>query len=138
MPRVPPAGLLFNPGTIPFYPGWIREIEAAGQSGATELVGSDGEMETAIAALAQKPDSCLMIGPDPFNVVRIKQLAGQNRLPAISVYRPFAVEGGLMGTDRTPRISSGGRPAMSTAFSREPIRLTCPCSSRTSSNSSAT
>jgi putative tryptophan/tyrosine transport system substrate-binding protein len=40
-----------------------------------------------------------MIGPDPFNVVRIKQmaqLATQNRLPAISVYRPFAVEGGLI------------------------------------------
>lgn len=103
MPKVARAALLFNPATTPFYPGWIREIEAAGQSGATELVavpvGSDGEMATAIAALAQKPDSCLMIGPDPFNVVRIKQLAqlaGQNRLPAISVYRPFAVEGGLM------------------------------------------
>ena len=55
--------------------------------------------EKAIAALAQQPGSSLMIGPDPFNVVRIKeiaQLAAQNRLPAISVYRPFAVEGGLM------------------------------------------
>jgi putative tryptophan/tyrosine transport system substrate-binding protein len=62
-------------------------------------VGSNVEMETAIAALAQKPGSSLMIGPDPFNVVRIKaiaQLAAQSRLPAISVYRPFAIEGGLM------------------------------------------
>jgi putative ABC transport system substrate-binding protein len=62
-------------------------------------VGGDSEMETAIAALARKPDSCLMIGPDPFNVVRIKQiarLAAENRLPAVSVYRPLAVEGGLM------------------------------------------
>lgn len=103
MPKLARAGLLFNPSTTPFYPAWIREIEAAHQSGATELVampvGGDSEMETAIAALARKPDSCLMIGPDPFNVVRIKQiarLAAENRLPAVSVYRPLAVEGGLM------------------------------------------
>lgn len=103
MPSLIRAGLLFDPSTTPFYPGWIREIEAAHQSGTTELmampVGSNDEMAEAIAALAQKPGRCLMIGPDPFNVVRIKaiaQLAAQNRLPAISVYRPFAVEGGLM------------------------------------------
>jgi putative ABC transport system substrate-binding protein len=103
MPSLARAGLLFNPNTTPFYPGWIREIEAARLSGTTELmatpVGSNDEMAAAIAALAQKPDSCLMIGPDPFNVVRIKaiaQLAAKNRLPAISVYRPFAAEGGLM------------------------------------------
>jgi putative ABC transport system substrate-binding protein len=103
MPNLARAGLLFDPKTTPYYPAWIREIEAARQSGATELVAmpvdSTSEMETAIAALAQNPGSCLMIGPDPFNVVRIKQIAqlvAQNRLPAISVYRPFATEGGLM------------------------------------------
>jgi putative tryptophan/tyrosine transport system substrate-binding protein len=103
IPNLARAGLLFNPSTTPFYPGWIREIEAAHLNGATELVampvGSEDAMQAAIAALAQRPGSCLMIGPDPFNVVRIKQiaqLAAQNRLPAISVYRPFAVEGGLM------------------------------------------
>jgi putative tryptophan/tyrosine transport system substrate-binding protein len=104
IPNLGRAGLLFNPGTTPFYPGWIREIEAAHQSGTTELVampvGSDDAMQAAITALAQRPGSRLMIGPDPFNVVRVKaiaQLAAQNRLPAISVYRLFAVEGGLMG-----------------------------------------
>ena len=103
MPGVTRAGLLFNPSTTPFYPGWIREVETAHQSGTAELIAvpvtSNDEMKKAIAALAQQPGSSLMIGPDPFNVVRIKQiaqLAAQNRLPAISVYRPFAVEGGLM------------------------------------------
>jgi putative ABC transport system substrate-binding protein len=102
MPEVSRAGLLFDPKTTPFYPGWLHEIEAR-QAGGIELVAmpvaSTGEMETAIHALAQRPGSSLMIGPDPFNVVRIKQtaqLAAQNRLPAISVYRPFAAEGGLM------------------------------------------
>jgi putative ABC transport system substrate-binding protein len=103
MPDVSRAALLFDPKTTPFYPGWLHQIEAARQAGGIELiampVATTGEMEAAINALAQKPGSSLMIGPDPFNVVRIKQiaeLAAQNRLPAISVYRPFAVEGGLM------------------------------------------
>jgi putative ABC transport system substrate-binding protein len=102
-PGVIRAALLFNPKTTPFYPGWLREIETARQAGGVELIAmpvtTTAEMETAVNTLAQKPDSSLMIGPDPFNVVRIKQmaqLATQNRLPAISVYRPFAVEGGLI------------------------------------------
>jgi putative tryptophan/tyrosine transport system substrate-binding protein len=40
-----------------------------------------------------------LIGPDPFTIVHIKEiahLAVQARLPAISVYRPFADQGGLM------------------------------------------
>jgi putative ABC transport system substrate-binding protein len=103
VPTLVRAGLLFDPRTTPYYAGWIQEIEAAHPSGTTQLlaipVGSNDAMQAAIASLAQKPGSCLMIGPDPFNVVRIKeiaQLAAQNRLPAISVYRPFATEGGLM------------------------------------------
>jgi putative tryptophan/tyrosine transport system substrate-binding protein len=102
-PGVIRAALLFNPKTTPFYPGWLREIETARQAGGVELIAmpvtTTAEMETAVNTLAQKPDSSLMIGPDPFNVVRIKQmaqLATQNRLPAISVYRPFTVEGGLI------------------------------------------
>jgi putative ABC transport system substrate-binding protein len=103
MPDVTRAATLFNPKTVPFYPDWLSEIQAARQPGAAEIIGmpvaNDAEMEAAIAAFAQKPGSSLLIGPDPFNIVRIKQIAqlcGQNRLPAISVYRPFAVEGGLM------------------------------------------
>jgi putative ABC transport system substrate-binding protein len=103
MPDVSRAGVLFNPKTTPFYPGWVRELEAVRQPGSPEIISmpvvNDGEMEAAITALAQKPGSCLLVGPDPFNVVRIKQIAQlalENRLPAISVYRPFAVEGGLM------------------------------------------
>jgi len=40
-----------------------------------------------------------LIGPDPFTIVHIKEitrLVQQARLPAISVYRPFPAEGGLM------------------------------------------
>jgi putative tryptophan/tyrosine transport system substrate-binding protein len=97
------AALLFNPATSPFYINFVREIEAARRPGEIELVvmavATPAEMETAIGALAQKPGSSLLIGPDPFNLVHISQiaqLAAQSRLPAISVYRSFAVEGGLM------------------------------------------
>jgi putative ABC transport system substrate-binding protein len=40
-----------------------------------------------------------MIGPDPFNQVRLRpiaELALKLRVPTISVYRPFVEEGGLM------------------------------------------
>jgi putative tryptophan/tyrosine transport system substrate-binding protein len=62
-------------------------------------VGSPEEMETAINVLGRKPGGGLIIPPDAFLVVRIPriaQLAAGNRLPAISIYRPFAVAGGLM------------------------------------------
>jgi putative ABC transport system substrate-binding protein len=103
MPEVVRAAALFNPATTPYYPGWLREMELARQPGATEIIGlsvaNDTEMEAAITVFAQKPGNCLLIGPDAFNVVRIKQIAQlvtRLRLPAISVYRPFALEGGLM------------------------------------------
>jgi putative ABC transport system substrate-binding protein len=102
-PGVTQASALFNPATSPFYDAFARQITAARQPGAIELiampVGNDGEMEAALQGLATRPGSSLIVGPDPFNQVRIQriaQLAGQNRLPAISVYRPFATEGGLM------------------------------------------
>jgi putative tryptophan/tyrosine transport system substrate-binding protein len=57
------------------------------------------------------------------HIKQIAQLAAQNRLPAISVYRPFIVEGGLMayGPDTADvfrrsalyvdRILKGAKPA---------------------------
>lgn len=104
------AGLLFNPATSPFYPHLVQEIEAGRQPGEIEVVAlpvaTTAEMESAVGSFAQQSGGSLLIVPDPFIVVRIRsiaQLAAQNRLPAISVYRPFVVEGGLMsyGPDTT-------------------------------------
>jgi putative tryptophan/tyrosine transport system substrate-binding protein len=103
VPNTNRAAALFDPATTPFYSEWLREIEASRQAGAVKLIAmpaaTTGEMETAVKAFAEKPGGGLMIGPDPFNLVRLRQLAqlaAQIRLPAISVYRPFAVAGGLM------------------------------------------
>jgi putative ABC transport system substrate-binding protein len=97
------AGLLFNPLTAPYYRAFLSEIEAARTAQPFDLaampVGTPEEMDAAIKSLGQKPGSSLIIGPDAFLIVhiqRIAQLAADNRVPAISVYRPFAVAGGLM------------------------------------------
>jgi putative tryptophan/tyrosine transport system substrate-binding protein len=112
VPHTARAALMFNPKTTPFFYDFLREIEATGRPAGIELVATPvatpDEIATAINALGKQPGSGLIIPPDPFNVDHIKQiaqLAVQARLPAISVYRPFAVEGGLMtyGPD-TPDI----------------------------------
>jgi putative ABC transport system substrate-binding protein len=129
-PDLSRAALLFNPVTAPFYGSFLSQIETAHLPGLIALeampVGTPVEMESAIAAFAQRPGGALMIGPDAFNIVHIDeiaQLAAKNRLPAISVYRPFAAAGGLMsyGPDTADifrksasyldRILKGERPA---------------------------
>jgi putative ABC transport system substrate-binding protein len=129
-PGVTRAALLFNPVTSPFYVGFVKEIEATRKAGEIEVVtievSSIAEMEAGIVALAKQPASSLLIGPDPFTLVNLRQIAQlalQNRLPAISVYRPFTSEGGLMayGPDTAEifrrsagyvdRILKGAQPA---------------------------
>ena len=129
-PGVTRAALLYNPVTLPAYGKFVREVEAMRQPGAIEIaampVANTGEMESAIKALAEKPGSGLMVGPDPFNQVRIQQiaqLAAQSRVPTISVYRPFVDAGGLMmyGPDTADvfhrsasyvdRVLKGAKPA---------------------------
>jgi putative ABC transport system substrate-binding protein len=102
-PDLSRAALLFNPATTPYYRTFLSEIAAARQAEPLDLaampVGTPEEMETAIKILGQKPGSSLIIPPDAFLVVRIQRIAelvADNRLPAISSYRPFAVAGGLM------------------------------------------
>lgn len=103
VPGLTRAALVFNPDTVHAYTKFVPEVQAKHRPRDVELIAmpvrSTGEMETALDALAKRAGSGLMIGPDPFNQVRIKQIAqlgAQHRLPTISVYRPFVAEGGLM------------------------------------------
>jgi putative ABC transport system substrate-binding protein len=102
-PGLSRAMLLYNPKITPFYGDFLREIAAAPRSVAMEVVPATvntvDEFQTRIEGLAGSPGTGLLIGPDAANIVNIRkiaQLAAANRLPAISVYRQFAVEGGLM------------------------------------------
>jgi ABC-type uncharacterized transport system substrate-binding protein len=111
-PRIVRAALMFNPRNTPFFHDFLRAFQVTRQPSGTEVVampvGTSDEIESAIDALSKQPDSSLIVPPDPFNIDHIKQIARfslRSRLPGVSVYRPFAVEGGLMtyGPD-TPDI----------------------------------
>jgi putative ABC transport system substrate-binding protein len=122
VPGLTEAALLFNPKTVHAYTRFVEQVRASNRPGAVEIralaVGSTEEMESALKALAKKGNSGLMVGPDPFNQVRLKQiaqLASQLRLPAVSVYRPFVEDGGLMMYGPDTGISSAAPPPMSTA-----------------------
>lgn len=129
-PGVTRAALLYNPKITPFYPRFLRELAAIPQSVALEIVPATidtvDDLQTTIEAMARTPGTSLIIGPDAFMIVhirRIAQLAVQNRLPGISVYRQFVMEGGLMsyGPDTADifrrsagyidRILKGAKPA---------------------------
>lgn len=103
-PRAIRVGLMFDPSTRPFFNDLLHEIEVSHrQGGAAELVAVPvmtlDEIETAIKALGAGRGGGLIVPPDPFNIDHINEIAeiaGKNRVPAISVYRPFAIRGGLL------------------------------------------
>ena len=101
-PELTQAGILFNPDTMNPYPNFIREVEATQRGKISPKlipVRTTAEMTSAMQSLAASPGSGLMIGPDPFNNVHLKEmaeLATSLRLPSISVYRSYVTAGGLM------------------------------------------
>jgi putative ABC transport system substrate-binding protein len=129
-PSVTGAAVLFNPATTPSYDNWVRGIAVKSGPGAMAIsalhASSVSELEAGIKAIGQTQGTGLMIGPDPFNQVVLKQaaqLALENRVPSVSVYRPFVDAGGLMeyGPDTADifrrsavyvdRVLRGERPA---------------------------
>jgi len=102
-PNVNRAALLYNPKLNPWYANFLRELAAAPQSLAMELIPTIIEtvddLQTKIASLAARPGTGLIIGPEAFvfdHMREVVALAVANRMPGISVYRQFAVDGGLM------------------------------------------
>jgi putative ABC transport system substrate-binding protein len=129
-PSVRRAALMFNPETVPYYPVWLRELKAAPQPLAAELVAApvhdEVEIDAAVVALAREPGGGLVCVPDPFtNGHRglIMTLAKRHRVPAVYPSRQFAAEGGLMSygpntydifrrlTSYVDRILKGEKPA---------------------------
>ena len=67
----------------------------------TNFVHSEAEVEAAMAALGQAPNSGLIVAPETFTTAHRKlfiALAERNRVPAIYGLRQFAATGGLMST----------------------------------------
>ena len=120
---------LMNPN-FPDAESQLRDVEAAARAlGLQHTVlraGSEREIDTAFATMAQQSGGALDVSVDPFFLARRDQivaLAARHAIPAIYPVRDFAVAGGLMsyGTDfadsyrqagiYTGRVVRGEKPA---------------------------
>jgi putative tryptophan/tyrosine transport system substrate-binding protein len=130
-PSVTRAAVMFNPKTAPDEGAFFLDpFEPIARSLMVEpmiaRVTDANEIESAVGALARKPNGSLIIMPDAFNTVHrqlIILLAARYSLPAIYPYRYQAVEGGLLsyGVDTVDlmrraapyvdRILKGEKPA---------------------------
>jgi putative tryptophan/tyrosine transport system substrate-binding protein len=130
-PRLVRAVLVINPKTAPYYEVYLHAAQAAASSLAIELVfgpieNAAADIERAIVAFAQTPNSGLVLPPDSFTVVHrglIIALAARHKLPAVYPDRLFVAAGGLMcySTNRADqfrqaasyidRILRGAKPA---------------------------
>jgi len=121
------VALLHNPEINPQYLGFVREIARQGWPSIEMTTVRDRDsLQSAVAALSSARDAAAMIPPDAFLIGHIEEVAAltlSSRLPAVSVYQPFAAKGGLMsyGPDVADifrrsagyidRILKGARPA---------------------------
>jgi len=129
-PDLSRVALMFNPDTAPYYDVFLRSFERQPRSVAVEVsaapVRDTAEIEQIIARLAQQPSSGLIAASDAFVVLHrdaILNPAKMHRVPVISGYRQFVLEGSLISYGPDPsdifrrtgsyvdRILRGEKPA---------------------------
>ena len=129
-PNLSRVALMFNPDTAPYYDGYLRSFKASPERTSVEVdaiyVRSIAEIDLAVAELGREPGSGLIAAPDPYILTvrgAILKAADQHRLPVISAYKQFVVEGSLMSygpdttdifrssSDYVDRILKGESPA---------------------------
>src|SRR5579863_3654450 len=101
-PNLSRVALMFNPDSVPFFDVYLRSFKALPQT-SVEVeavhVRSVADVELAVSKLGREPGSGLIAASDAFILeVRgaILKAADQYRVPVISPYRQFVVEGSLM------------------------------------------
>jgi putative tryptophan/tyrosine transport system substrate-binding protein len=103
-PALARVAITVNPETAPqrgtFY---LREFETAAATfrvePITSFVRGTADIEAAVATLAQKPNSGLIVAPETFTTANRElfiALAERHKLPAIYGIRQFPASGGLM------------------------------------------
>jgi ABC-type uncharacterized transport system substrate-binding protein len=102
-PGLSQVALMFNPDTSAYFDSYLRSFKTLQQPSSVEVkavhVRSVAEVDSAIAQLGRNPDSSLIAGSDVFIVGARKAIiksAEEHRVPVISPYRQFVVEGSLM------------------------------------------
>ena len=95
--------LMFNPDTSPYFDAYLRSFEALPKQTSVEVqaahIRSAAEADLVVAELGRNPGNGLIAGSDIFVVGLRKSImksAEQHRVPVISAYRQFVVEGSLM------------------------------------------
>jgi putative ABC transport system substrate-binding protein len=102
-PRTKRIGVVFNPQTAPYIESILQSVKFAADPLRVEIsaipVLDLGELERAVASLAQEPDHAMFFPPDVFlsaQVQAIIALVAQYRLPAVYPVPAFADFGGLL------------------------------------------
>jgi ABC-type uncharacterized transport system substrate-binding protein len=102
-PAVTRVGFIFNPDMSAYYDQFLPTFETDARQYSIKLtvarVGTEAEIDAAIAKLAAAPGGGLIVAPDAYTLVNrdlIVQSTAQHRIPAIYSYRQVIKEGGLM------------------------------------------
>jgi putative ABC transport system substrate-binding protein len=102
-PAVTRVGFMFNPDMSAYYDQFLPAFEADARQYSIKLtvarVGTEAEIDAAVAELAAKPGGGLIVLPDAYTLVHrqlIVTSTAQHRIPAIYSYRQVIKEGGLM------------------------------------------
>jgi putative tryptophan/tyrosine transport system substrate-binding protein len=104
------AAVLYEPTTAPYMPGILRSIVAAGPSFGMQVddvqIHNIGELDSALASLAQQPNIGVIVPPASFTNTHsalLVTLAAKYRLPTIYAFRFYIAVGGLIsyGVDGT-------------------------------------
>jgi len=102
-PNLSRVALMFNPDFVPYFDVYLRSFKALPQQTSVEIqavhVRSVADIELAVAKLGREPDSGLIAASDAF-ILEVRgvllKAADQHRVPVISPYRQFVIEGSLM------------------------------------------
>lgn len=102
-PNLSRVALMFNPDSVPYFDVYLRSFKALPRQTSVEVeavhVRSVADVELAVARLGREPGSGLIAAADPFILAvrtMILKAADQHRVPVISPYRQFVIEGSLM------------------------------------------
>jgi putative tryptophan/tyrosine transport system substrate-binding protein len=100
VPSMTVAALVFNPEATPSFARHLHSLETS-SSNIMKLVGAPvhniDELEAHLSGLG--PGLGLIVPADSFNLANLRsiaQLVARRKVPAISVYRQFTIDGGLM------------------------------------------
>jgi putative ABC transport system substrate-binding protein len=103
MPKATTIAVLVNPASGALTEYFLQGLHAAAPALGMQLhvknASTERDLETVFEDLARVPPDALIIGPDIFFLAHSQQLgtlALRHALPAIALYRPFLLAGGLM------------------------------------------